>query len=79
VTTVEIASCAERERGSAMGKGGTGAAAGGGALYGVGIFGALCYYWQQANSFWEYIWAIFPKAIFWPAYMVYEGFRALEA
>jgi hypothetical protein len=79
VTTVEIASCAERERRSAMGKGGTGAAAGGGALYGVGIFGALFYYWQQANSFWEYIWAIFPKAIFWPAYMVYEGFRALEA
>jgi len=44
---------------------------------GLGILGALFYYWQQANSFWEYVWAIFPKAIFWPAYMVYEGFRAL--
>jgi hypothetical protein len=37
-----------------MGKGSTGAAAGGGALYGLGIFGAVFYYWQQANSFWEY-------------------------
>jgi len=44
-----------------MTKGTTGAAAGGGALYGLGIFGALFYYWQQANSFWEYVWAIFPE------------------
>jgi hypothetical protein len=49
------------------------AAAGGGALYGLGILGALFYYWQQADSFWEYVWAIFPKVIFWPACMVYEG------
>jgi hypothetical protein len=62
-----------------MAKGTTGAAAGGGALYGLGVFGALFYYWQQADSFWEYVWAIFPKAIFWPAYMVFEGFRALGA
>jgi hypothetical protein len=73
--------CAQDRRGGGwpMGKGSTGAAAGGGAIYGLGIFGALFYYWQQANSFWEYVWAIFPKAIFWPAYMVYEGFRALGA
>jgi hypothetical protein len=62
-----------------MAKGSTGAAAGGGAIYGLGIFGALFYFWQQADSFWEYVWAFFPKAIFWPAYMVYEGFRALGA
>ncbi len=65
--------------GKSMAKGSTGAAAGGGALYSLGIFGALFYYWQQADSFWEYVWAIFPKAIFWPAYMIYEGFRALGA
>src|SRR4029453_3674821 len=65
--------------GQAMSKGNTGAAAGGGALYGLGIFGALFYYWQQADSFWEYVWAIFPKAIFWPAYLVYEGFIELGA
>ena len=57
-----------------MGKGSTGAAAAT-----AGIFGALFYYWQQADSFWEYIWAVFPKAILWPAFMVYEGFRALGA
>ena len=54
-----------------MGKGSSGAAAGGGAIYGIGIFGALFYYWQQADAFWEYLWAIFPKAILCPAYMVY--------
>jgi hypothetical protein len=62
-----------------MSKGSKGAAAGSGALYGLGIFGALFYYWQQADSFWEYVWAIFPKSIFWPAYVVYGGFRALGA
>lgn len=62
-----------------MSKGSTSAAAGGGALYGLGILGALFYYWQQADVFWEYVWAIFPKAILWPAYMVYEGLRALGA
>ena len=62
----------------ADGEGGTGAAAGGG-IYGLGIFGALFYYWQQADAFWEYVWAIFPKAILWPAFLVYEGFSALGA
>jgi hypothetical protein len=36
-------------------------------------------YWQQADAFWEHVWAIFPKAILWPAFMVYEGFSALGA
>ena len=36
-----------------------GAAAGGGAIYGLGIFGAVVYFWQQADSFWEYLGAIF--------------------
>jgi hypothetical protein len=31
-----------------------GAAAGGGAIYGLGIFGALVYFWQRADAFWEY-------------------------
>ena len=31
---------------------GSGAAAGGGALYGLGIFGAWVYFWQQADGFW---------------------------
>lgn len=51
-------------------------AAGGGAIYGLGIFGALVYFWQQADAFWEYVLAVF-KGLFWPAFMVYEVFAAL--
>ena len=53
-----------------------GAAAGGGAIYGLGIFGALVYFWQQADTFWEYLLAVF-QGLFWPAFMVYEAFKAL--
>jgi hypothetical protein len=59
-----------------MGDRNTGAAAGGGAIYGLGIFGALVYFWQQADGFWEHVGAIF-QGIFWPAFMVYEAFGAL--
>jgi hypothetical protein len=55
----------------------TGAAAGGGAIYGLGIFGALVYFWQQADGFWEYLLAIV-QGLFWPAFMVYEVFKALR-
>jgi hypothetical protein len=54
----------------------SGAAAGGGALYGLGIFGALVYFWQQADTFWEYPLAVV-QGLFWPAFMVYEVFQAL--
>ena len=53
-----------------------GAAAGGGAIYGLGIFGAWVYFWQQADSLWEYALAVLP-GLFWPAFMVYEAFSAL--
>lgn len=56
--------------------GSNGAAAGSGAIYGLGIFGAWVWFWQQADSFWEYVWAIL-QGIVWPAFMVYEGFKAL--
>ena len=39
-------------------KNSTGAAAGSGALYSLGIFGAWVYFWQQADGFWEYALAI---------------------
>lgn len=55
-----------------------GGAATGGAIYGLGIFGALFYFWQQAGGFWEHLYAIF-QALFWPAYMVFEAFAALHA
>jgi len=52
-------------------------AAGGGAIYGLGIFGALVYFWQQADTSWEYLLAVF-QGLFWPAFMVYEVFKALR-
>jgi hypothetical protein len=55
-----------------------GAAAGGGAIYGIGIFGALVYYLQQADGFWAFLYAFF-EAVFWPAYMVYAALGALNA
>ena len=55
----------------------TGAAAGGGAIYGLGIFGAWVYFWQQADSFFEYVLAVL-EGLVWPALMVYEAFSALD-
>jgi hypothetical protein len=49
---------------------------GGGAIYGLGILGAWVFFWQQADVFWEYVWAIV-QGLFWPAFMVYEVFAAL--
>jgi hypothetical protein len=53
-------------------------AAGGGALYGLGIFGAWVYFFTQADSFWQYALAIL-QGLFWPAWMVYHVFAALHA
>lgn len=52
------------------------AGAAGGAIYGLGIFGAGVFFWQQADSFWEYVLAVL-QGIVWPAYMVYDAFSAL--
>ena len=52
-------------------------AAGGGAIYSLGIFGSWVWFWQQADSFWEYVLVIF-QGLFWPAWMVYEVFQALS-
>jgi hypothetical protein len=51
-------------------------AAGGGAIYGLGIFGALVFFWQQADTVLEYALAVV-QGLFWPAFMVYEVFAAL--
>jgi hypothetical protein len=52
-------------------------AAGSGAIYGLGMFGAWVWFWQQADGFLEHLYAIF-QGIFWPAYMVFEAFKALN-
>lgn len=51
-------------------------AAGGGALYGLGVLGAWVYFWRLAEGFWEHAYAVF-QGVFWPAYMVYDAFGAL--
>ena len=53
-----------------------GSAAGAGAIYGLGIFGGWVWFWQQASSFWECVGAFF-QGILWPAFRVYDVFKAL--
>jgi hypothetical protein len=52
------------------------AAAGAGAIYGLGIFGAWVWFFQQADTFFGYVLAVF-QGIFWPAFMVYDVFRVI--
>lgn len=54
----------------------TAGAAGGGAVYGLGIFGAWVWFFQQADAFWGYVLAFF-QGVLWPAFMVYEVFSTL--
>ncbi len=55
---------------------GSAGAAGGGILYSLGVFGAWVWFFQQADGFWAYVLAAV-QGVFWPAFMVYEVFRAL--
>ena len=51
-------------------------AGGGNAVYGLGLIGALVFFWQQADTFGEYLLAVL-KAVVWPAFLVYEAFQGL--
>jgi hypothetical protein len=53
-----------------------GAGAGGGAVYGLGMIGAVAYFLESAESGRDYALAA-PKAIFWPALLVYKLFKNL--
>jgi hypothetical protein len=48
-----------------------GAAAGGGAVYGLGLIGAMVYFFRAAESGWDYVLAV-PRAVVWPALLVYK-------
>jgi hypothetical protein len=48
-----------------------GAPAGGGAVYGLGMIGAMVYFFRSAESGRDQLLAI-PKAIVWPALLVYK-------
>lgn len=50
--------------------------AGGGAVYGLGLFGAAIYYIQTATGFWEGALGLL-KALVWPAFLVYEVMKSL--
>ena len=50
--------------------------AGGGAVYGLGFIGAAVYYFSTGSSFWEFVLAI-PKAIVWPAILVFELLKSV--
>ena len=62
--------------GTKVSSNGSGAAASGGAIYGLGIFGAWVFFWQQADTFWEYVLAVL-EGLVWPAFLVYEVLSAL--
>jgi hypothetical protein len=44
--------------------------AGGGAVYGLGLIGALVYYIGSATSFWDGAWGVL-QSLVWPAFLVY--------
>jgi hypothetical protein len=51
--------------------------AGSGAIYGIGMIGALIYFIQHANSFLEGVAGVF-MAIFWPAVVLYKVLELLK-
>jgi hypothetical protein len=48
----------------------------GGAVYGLGMIGALVYFMGTAESRWDYVLAA-GKATVWPALLVYRAFKRL--
>ena len=52
-------------------------AAGGGAVYGFGLIGALVWFWQQANGVGEHVVGVL-KGFVWPAFLVYDALKALR-
>ncbi len=52
------------------------AAAGGGGFYGLGFIGAAIYFISQSATFGAGV-VGFLKALVWPAFLVYEVFKAL--
>lgn len=46
-------------------------------VYGLGFIGALVYYISHAATFWIGVLGFF-KAVFWPAFLVYELLKYLN-
>lgn len=56
---------------------GNASGAGGGAVYGLGVIGALVYFIGSADSFWDGAYGVF-QALVWPAYLIYEALDTLN-
>jgi hypothetical protein len=52
--------------------------AGSGAVYGLGLIGAVVYFVMQATTFWMGVLGVL-KAIVWPAILVYEALKSVGA
>ena len=48
-----------------------------GAVYGLGLIGALVYYITHASGFWVGVLGVL-KALVWPAFLVYEALKFLK-
>lgn len=55
----------------------TNQAGAGGAVYGLGLIGALVYFWQQADSVGDHLIAVL-KALVWPALLVHGAFTRMH-
>jgi len=51
---------------------------GGGAVYGLGLIGAIVYYIRVADGFWDGLLGIL-KALVWPAFLIYDLLQFLHA
>jgi len=49
----------------------------GGAVYGLGLLGAMVWYWQQAHGLGARAVGVL-KAIVWPSFLVYDALKALH-
>ena len=47
-------------------------------VYGLGFVGAVIYYVSHATTFWMGVLGVL-KSIVWPAFLVYEALKFLEA
>ena len=54
------------------------AAGGSGAVYGLGMIGALVYYWRKADGTGARLRSV-PRAFVWPAFVVHDLLRHLDA
>jgi hypothetical protein len=49
----------------------------GNAIYGLGVIGAMVYYFQHATTIWEGVMGFF-QAVFWPAMVLYKVLTLLN-